>query len=204
MSLLGKTHGKLVHSRRVERISEELSRLFSPNAQILDVGCGDGLIPKLIKSKRPDVEIQGIDVLVRGETHVPVTEFDGKTIPFPDKSFDAVMFVDVLHHTDDPMVMLREAVRVSRKNIILKDHTDNGFLSNFTLRFMDWIGNKPHGVVLPYNYWKKETWEIAIRELNLKTEFWEKDLKLYPNPADLIFGRSLHFVAKLKLADAQN
>ncbi len=203
MSLLGKTHGKLVHGRRVERISEELSKLFPQNANILDVGCGDGLIASLIKAKRPDVAVQGIDIKVRGTTHIPVTEFDGSTIPFPDDSFDAVMFVDVLHHTDDPMVMLREAVRVSRTNIILKDHTDDGLFSNATLRFMDWVGNKPHGIVLPYNYWKEERWQRALTELGLTTETWIADLGLYPQPADLIFGRSLHFIAKLNLPSAQ-
>jgi len=28
------------------------------------------------------------------------------------------MFVDVLHHTHDPMILLREAVRVARKAIV--------------------------------------------------------------------------------------
>jgi SAM-dependent methyltransferase len=31
--------------------------------------------------------------------------------PFSEDSFDMVMFVDVLHHTSDPRVLLREAVR---------------------------------------------------------------------------------------------
>lgn len=199
MSLLGRTHGKLVHSRRVERLSDELSKLFPQGASILDVGCGDGLVSSLIKAKRPDVEVRGIDIMVRGATHIPVTEFDGMTIPLPDKSVDAVLFVDVLHHTEDPMIMLREAKRVSRGSIIMKDHTDDGFLSNATLTFMDWVGNKPHGVVLPYNYWKHDTWKRAIAELGLTTEVWKTDLKLYPMPADMLFGRSLHFIARLAL-----
>ena len=203
MNLLGQTHNKLVHGRRVERLSQELSALFPPNARILDVGCGDGLISSLIKLKRPDVEIQGIDVLVRDTTHIPVTGFDGNTIPFADNAFDSVMFVDVLHHTLDPMILLREAIRASRENIVLKDHTDEGILSNATLRLMDWVGNKPHGVVLPYNYWRKETWDQAICDLGLTTEVWIKDLKLYPGPADIIFGRSLHFVAKLSVWQPQ-
>jgi SAM-dependent methyltransferase len=136
---------------------------------------------------------------VREKTHVPVKEFDGKVIPFDDHSFDVVMFVDVLHHTEDLTVLLKEATRVARKCIILKDHTDEGFLSNTTLRLMDWIGNKSHGVVLPYNYWTLNKWQTTIKELKLRTEVWKKDLELYPKLADWIFGRSLHFVAKLSL-----
>ena len=65
--------------------------------------------------QRPDLEITGVDVLVRPKNHIPVQLFDGRQLPFPDQSFDAVMFVDVLHHTDDPSVLLREAKRVARK-----------------------------------------------------------------------------------------
>jgi SAM-dependent methyltransferase len=197
MSLLGNVHGKVVHNRRVLKLSSHLSKVLPPEAKVLDVGCGDGLIASLIQEARPDVSIEGIDVLVRPHTHVPVTKYDGVTIPFADKSFDVVMFVDVLHHTDDPLVVLREAARVASHSIVLKDHTDDGLLSNETLRFMDWVGNKPHGVRLPYNYWTSNQWNEAIKTLNLKNEVWEKNLDIYPKTVDWLFGRSLHFVARL-------
>lgn len=197
MSLLGNVHGKVVHNRRVLKLSSHLSKVLPPEAKVLDVGCGDGLIASLIQEARPDVSIQGIDVLVRPETHIKVTEYDGVKIPFDDNSFDAVMFVDVLHHTDDPLLLLREAARVASNCIVLKDHTDDGLLSNETLRFMDWVGNKPHGVRLPYNYWTLNQWHEAIRALNLKNEVWEKNLDIYPKTVDWLFGRSLHFVARL-------
>lgn len=197
MSLLKTAHHKAVHNRRVIKLSEHLSRLLPNRAKVVDIGCGDGLVASLIKKLRPDVSIQGIDILLRPETHIPVTKFDGTTIPFTDDYFDAAMFVDVLHHTDDPFALLKEATRVAKNCLILKDHTDEGLLSNETLRFMDWVGNKPHGVRLPYNYWTMTQWQQAIETLNLKTAVWEKDLKIYLKPADWIFGRSLHFVAKL-------
>ena len=62
------------------------------------------------------------------------------------------MFVDVLHHTEDPMALLGEAVRVARKTIVVKDHTLNGFLAGPTLHFLDRVGNARHDVALPYNY----------------------------------------------------
>ena len=55
------------------------------------------------------------------------------------------MFVDVLHHTDDPMVLLREAGRVASGFVLIKDHTQNGILAGRRLRFMDWVGNARHG-----------------------------------------------------------
>lgn len=199
MSLLGKAHGNLVFSRRVRQLCKHLSDLMPQSAKVLDVGCGDGTLAMLIKQLRPDVEIEGIDVLVRGKTQIPVKEFDGVTIPFEDNTFDVVMFVDVLHHTDDPMILLKEAARVAKDFVVIKDHTDEGILSNSTLRFMDWVGNKPHGVVLPYNYWKEAQWKNAFQKLQLEILAWQNKLELYPFFADLFFGRNLHIVTKLKV-----
>ena len=58
-----------------------------------------------------------------------MTEFDGRTIPFDDGTFDAVTFVDVLHHTDDATVLLREAARVASTAVVIKDHLADGFLA---------------------------------------------------------------------------
>jgi len=163
----------------------------------LDVGCGDGLVASLILEKRPDLEIRGIDVLVRAGTKIPVSEFDGSHLPFGDQSFDAVMFVDVLHHSDEPAALLAEAKRVAGLTII-KDHRLNGVLAGPTLRFMDWVSNAPHGVVLPYNYWPHERWHESFASLNLTVKEWKEDLRLYPLPADWVFGRSLLFVCQLE------
>src|SRR5262245_22784366 len=99
---------------------------------------------------RPDISIRVIDVLVRPNTQIPVDRFNGKHLPHADKSFDVVCFVDVLHHTNDPATLLREARRVARKLVVLKDHTMDGIFAYHTLRFMDWVGNAHHGVALPY------------------------------------------------------
>lgn len=197
MSFIGRLHGRYVHRGRVRVLCDAVSELLPEQASILDVGCGDGLLSSLIVKQRKDLSVNGIDVLVRDDTLIPVTEFDGNTIPFPDKSFDIVMFVDVLHHTVDPTVLLREAARVAVKGVVIKDHLREGFLANTTLRFMDFIGNAPHGVVLPYNYWTREKWDQAFRSLRLKVKFWNNNLHLYPTPASWFFDRSLHFVACL-------
>ena len=106
--------------------------------------------------------ITGIDVLVRPETNIEVTEFDGRTIPFGDDAFDAVTFVDVLHHTDDATALLREAARVASTAVVIKDHLAEGFLAKPTLRAMDWVGNASFGVALPYNYWTTAEWHRAF------------------------------------------
>jgi SAM-dependent methyltransferase len=194
MSIIELIHGGYIHRRRVQVLSKQLAGLLPPNTTVLDVGCGDGLLAKEVMRRRPDVAIVGIDPLVRDHCLIPVQWFDGKTIPKPDASCELVMFVDVLHHTENPMVLLREARRVASKAIIIKDHTCNGLLARPTLRLMDWVGNHRHGVDLPYNYWEKSRWRQALGSLEMEESFWEQDLGLYPPPASWVFERSLHFL----------
>ncbi len=199
MSFINRIHSEQVHHQRVRVLSDHLAELIPQNARVLDIGCGDGLLAYLIKQKRPDVEIKGIDILVRSQTHISVDEFDGQVIPYADANFDAVTFVDVLHHLEDPMILLREAVRVTREAILIKDHTCNGLFASPTLRFMDWVGNAHHNVALPYNYWSQRKWLEVFDSLDLMISVWRRELGLYARPANWIFGRSLHFVARLDL-----
>jgi SAM-dependent methyltransferase len=200
-TLIERLHGRHVHARRTRVLTRHLAALLPSDARVLDVGCGDGRIDQQILRLRQDrLHIEGIDVLVRPGAHIPVRAFDGATIPNPDGSFDAVMFVDVLHHTLDAMALLREAVRVTRAGglIVIKDHTLQGLLAGPTLRFMDRVGNARHGVALPYNYWTPQQWFDAIKRLRLSVVSWNKRVGLYPFPANVVLGRSLHFVAALR------
>jgi SAM-dependent methyltransferase len=198
MRSLGRIHNAAVFGRRVRVISDLMARQIAPNSAVLDVGCGDGSIASLIMTQRPDVRIVGVDVLVRPHTRIKIEQFDGEHLPFPDRSFDVVTFVDVLHHTVDPEILLREARRVARSAIVLKDHCRDGFLAGPTLRIMDWVGNAAHGVVLPYNYWPKAQWQESFARLQLDVTAWNDALSLYPWPASLLFDRRLHFIAALK------
>jgi ubiquinone/menaquinone biosynthesis C-methylase UbiE len=200
MSIVKTMHNRLVYSRRMQLLAEKMSRELPAQAKILDVGCGDGKIDALIMQKRPDVVIEGIDVLVRPQTHIPVTAFDGNKIPHPDGSFDVVMFIDVLHHCLHPEQLLEEAKRVAKKAVLLKDHAREGILAGPTLRFMDWFGNAHHGVSLPYNYWSRSQWDHCLQDLGLKVGQWHDRLELYPWPATWFFDRRLHFIASLERA----
>jgi SAM-dependent methyltransferase len=197
MSVVKTLHDQLVYNRRMKLLAEKISEHLPKKAKILDVGCGDGKIDSLIMWKRPDVSIEGIDVLVRPQTHIKVSYFDGRGIPCPDASYDVVMFIDVLHHCLNPGQLLGEAKRVARESVLLKDHTRNGLLAGATLRFMDWFGNAHYGVNLPYNYWSRSQWDACFNDLGLNIRKWQDRLGLYPWPATWWFDRRLHFIADL-------
>ena len=197
MSFLGSVHGRLVFGRRVSVLARHLSRLIPPDARILDIGCGSGDIARAIMQIRPDVAIEGIDVLVRGNTAIPVHPFDGSTVPFPDRAFTLSMMIDVLHHTDDPPALLREAARVATDGVLVKDHFRDGWLAGPTLRFMDWFGNAAHGVRLPYNYLSRAQWQAIWKRNGLQVEDSLEQLGLYPPLLRWLFERRLHFIARL-------
>lgn len=197
MTLIQRAHQARVHSRRVRVLAEHLDALLPTGASVLDVGSGDGLLASLVLARRPDLVWSAVDTLERAATHIPVQLFDGRRLPFGDKQRDVVLFVDVLHHAEDPLGLLREAVRVARSALVIKDHLRAGLAAGATLRFMDWVGNAGYGVSLPYDYWSAAQWARARAELELCTEEERHDLGLYPWWADWLFGRSLHFVARL-------
>jgi SAM-dependent methyltransferase len=190
----------MVHTRRTRVLASCFAEIIPQGHSVLDVGCGDGLIDALVKRQRPDLRISGVDVLVRPETHIPVTPFDGRQLPFPDNSTDTVLICDVLHHAEHPSSLLQECARVARHSVVIKDHTVKGFLARPTLRFMDFVGNAPQGVALPYNYLTVAEWDAAFRECGLVARTVRTDLALYPPLADVIFGRSLHFVGRYEVA----
>ncbi|MEO8268293.1 MAG: class I SAM-dependent methyltransferase, partial [Aureliella sp.] len=96
MQLLNTLHENVVHSCRVDSLTRGLLPLLPEAGSVLDVGCGDGWLASLLSEQLPLTQFSGIDVLVRSDTHIPVTHFDGIEIPYPDNYFDTVMMVDVL------------------------------------------------------------------------------------------------------------
>jgi len=190
-------HDKLVFSRRAARLTQALDRLLPKEASILDVGCGNGIISHNLQTLAPGRRFTGIDVLARDSCLIPFQVYDGERFPFDDASFDYAVFVDVLHHTPDPGLLLREAARVTRAGVAIKDHYSESKFDHQTLAFMDWVGNAQFGVALPYNYKSRREWQDLYAGAHLAPKQTISDIGLYPFPASLVFGRGLHFVTLL-------
>lgn len=197
--VLNAVHGALIFGRRVDALADALAAAIPAGpGRILDLGCGDGQVAVALMQRRPELSVEGVDVLVRPVTHIPVTRYDGVTLPFGDGTFDHVTIVDVLHHTDDPGAVLAEAARVARSGVVVKDHLREGLLAGPVLRLMDWVGNRGHDVRLPYNYLDTVQWQDAYARAGIEETSRQERLGLYPAPLSWAFERRLHFVNRLQ------
>lgn len=190
------------YNRRVWILSRQLAKAIPSRGTVLDLGSGDGQIALALMKLRPDLKVEGVDVVPRPKTLIPITQYDGGTLPFADQSFDYVTIVDVLHHTLDPSAVMSEARRVARHGVVIKDHLREGFLANETLTFMDWVGNFGDAVPMPYNFLSLSEWQGAFFKSRLELVSMNEDLNIYWGPAGWLFGRRLHFVAYLTPKDA--
>ena len=198
LSWIARSHRALVFGRRARVLADALAPLIPTEARtVLDIGCGDGTIAGLLAERRPDLAIEGVEVVPRPTCQIPCRAFDGRQLPFADRSFDVCLFVDVLHHTTDVTQLLREAARVSRSYVVLKDHLSENWFDHATLRAMDWVGNRPHGVTLTYNYQSLSQWQQHFSTGGLRATQLSTALPIYPFPFSRVFGRKLHFVAQL-------
>lgn len=142
--------------------------LCEDGSTILDVGCDDGIIAQKMMEANPSLKIVGIDIQSHRPSKIPRKIYDGKRIPYPDNSFDVVMVLDVLHHTNDILSMLKEIKRVSRKHIIIKDHMTYGTFSEYMISFADFVSNAPFGIKCAFNFPSPERWDSYFNQLGLK------------------------------------
>lgn len=197
MTLLNRLHERYVVERRIQSLARHLTEVLPTGARVLDVGCGDGRLTHQVIHQRPDLSLQGIDRVARVRTAIEASTYDGQTIPHADASFDVVMLIDTVHHAEEPLDLLREAVRVARRTLVVKDHVCEGWLAGPTLRLMDRVANARHSMRLPEEYWISSRWREVFKQLGLTVATWRSDLYLYPWPATCLFDRSLHFLACL-------
>jgi ubiquinone/menaquinone biosynthesis C-methylase UbiE len=88
---------------------------------VLDLGCGFAAYSSALAKE--GIECFGCDINLdylrrASQTGVPVANVDS-LLPFRDRTFDTVMIFEVLEHVADIEIVLSEAFRVARKNVLL-------------------------------------------------------------------------------------
>ncbi|MCB2212050.1 methyltransferase domain-containing protein [bacterium] len=101
---------------RVEYAANLLRGALRPEHRVLDIGCGRGTLG--IKLGRRD-GIFGVDLAPEAVAKAKevyedakVVNIDAEPLPWPDNTFEFVVYLDVIEHVFDPRVGLREIKRV--------------------------------------------------------------------------------------------
>ena len=101
-----------------------ISNLIDKNSQVLDVGCGDGILMEFLAQEKK-VNIRGIEI---SKTKVQNCIAKGLTIiegnaeedlrQFPDKSFDYVILSQTLQAFLNPEKVINELLRIGKQAIV--------------------------------------------------------------------------------------
>ena len=87
----------------------------TPGARVLDVGCGVGQV--VARLTEAGFEAHGVDVsepnIARARQFSARCQvYDGRRLPFPDRTFASAGALNVLEHVDEPEAFVQELVRV--------------------------------------------------------------------------------------------
>lgn len=99
---------------------------------VLDVGTGTALIPIELCRQHPSCRVVAADsspamlACARQRiadadlaARIELAQVDGKSMPFDDQQFDAVISNSIVHHIPEPLDVLQEMVRVARPGAVL-------------------------------------------------------------------------------------
>jgi len=113
---------------RVERL--EIERVLDlcledgQSGSLLDVGTGTGLFAEAFAGR--GLTVSGVDVnpemLAAARHYVPDGDFRegmAESLPYPNGAFDLVFLGLVLHESDEQLKVLKEAFRVTRKQVCI-------------------------------------------------------------------------------------
>lgn len=185
----------LYHTWRFRAIRKMIKDL-PVGARILDVGCGSGFAIEKCTAGREDLEVYGIDVtdslINYASKKRPKFKFilsKGEELSFPDKHFDAVLYLDVIEHLVEPVKSLREAGRCLKDNgfvvilVVLEHHP--------LFRIIWWFWLKLKGKV-----WHEAHLRVFTKQ-NLAATVLESGLEIMEIKS-LFAGMSVLLKAKIK------
>lgn len=134
--------GANIHWRE-KGIVRHFSRYIAKGSNVLDIGAGSGKLAQVVVATT-GADIELVDVVDHNASGLPLKLYDGNRLPYDDGAFDTCLLVFVLHHATDAERLFAEAVRVSRRQIIVVEDTPGNAFENLAWKKWDYFLNHGH------------------------------------------------------------
>lgn len=131
-----------------------ITSLIPNKSNVLDVGCGDGTLMKMLQEK--NVHVCGIDInqdnivkcLEKGLSVIQ-GDIDEGLHGYPDKSYDYVVLNQTLQSTEKPDYVIQEMLRVGKKVLVSFPN-----FAYWKVRFyLMFKGKMPKSKMLPFEWY---------------------------------------------------
>lgn len=166
-------YGGYYYDGRWKAISKRMQEYYGLSRQdsILDVGSGKGFLLHDFRELIPGITVAGIEISSYALEHTmeDVKPFcvlgNAKELPFPDKSFDLVISINVVHNLelDDCCQAIREMERVSRKYKYLQ--VDSWRNEQERINFENWQ-------LTAVTFMDTENWKKLFAKIGYTGEFY--------------------------------
>ncbi|HEX2031559.1 MAG TPA: class I SAM-dependent methyltransferase [Actinomycetota bacterium] len=157
---------------RENEIGARLAPHLAPGMEVLDLGAGTGRIARWLAERvgvRPTLaDVADFSNRVADLPFLPLP--DPLRVPAPDRSFDAVLLLFVLHHIPrwaDQGRVVAEAARVARRRVVVIEDTPTSRLDRAVNVAWDWALNLRHGVPTPFTFRTVEGWRGVFARAGL-------------------------------------
>ncbi|MDO8604231.1 MAG: methionine biosynthesis protein MetW [bacterium] len=176
----------------------ETIEMIEKGERILDIACGDGLLLQELKGKGAivagvDISDEAIKKCREKGLDVSLVDIASEKLPFKNGAFDTVIMLDVLEHLYFPEKLLEEAVRTSKKHIIISVPNFNSLPARLQVLFGGVPeNNRPHkGHVFWFNY---ENLMGMLKHSNLQVSIIKTNT-IFENY--ILIGACTRFLAKM-------
>jgi len=154
---------------------------------ILDIGCATGEYCQ--KLNEMGYKCIGIDINQKyikkaRENGIEAYVMSGDSLEFPDNYFDTVLIFEVLEHVKNPDIILKEAKRVAKKNILITvpNCTEVSTLGKFGLTYdhmleedhINFFTKKDLEMILKNHFKKFKVTELEPMILCVTNPWWVK------------------------------
>lgn len=141
--------------RERRRDHDIITEMVRPGSRVLDLGCGNGELLRLLAEKRNisgigvDIDVKHVIAVIDSGLDIFQGDIDRGLEAIPDNAYDCAILSETLQVVKKPRLVLREMLRVAREGIVSFPNFGNWA---HRLRLLCY-GRMPKGGALPFEWY---------------------------------------------------